>query len=288
MNDISPAEKPQHSNRATGSAVRRAWRLVRGERRGPISRFFGRRIPLKVGARRRQVRLGTLVSLAVVVVLALGSVVVFATPLLGARSVEVVGTKQLSAAQVRAAANVTEGAPLARINTGEIEARVRSIASVAQASVVRAWPATIRIKVKERRPAVAMQRGSEYVVIDALGVPYSTSKSRPADLPLIKVADPDAIVVPDFTKNPLPKNKTLLAAARTALTLTPELRAKLVRLDAPDPYRISVELTGGRSFFWGAADDLAENLRKATVATILLNRPGHIIDVSTPGVVSVR
>jgi len=242
-----------------------------------------------VGARRRQVRLGTLVSLAVLVVLALGSVVVFETPLLGARSVEVVGTKQLSAAQVRAAANVTEGTPLARINTGEIGARVRSIASVAQASVVRAWPATIRIKVKERRPAVAMQRGSEYVVIDALGVPYSTSKSRPADLPLIKVADPDAIVVPDFTKNPLPKkNKTLLAAARTALTLTPELRAKLVRLDAPDPYRISVELAGGRSFFWGAADDLAENLRKATVATILLNRPGHIIDVSTPGVVSVR
>lgn len=267
----------------------RAWRLVRGEHQGPVSRFMARKVDIRVGSRRRQASIGALTALGTVVVLILASVLVFATPLFGARSIDVTGVKQLSVQRVKDAAAVDSGTPLARLNTQDVARRVLSIPQVQKAQVTRSWPGTVRIKVKERRPAGVAQQGNQFVIIDAVGVPYLVSKTRPADLPLIAVADPARVAIPDFSATPQPKkDKTLVAMARTARALTPELREQLVKITATDQRRVVLELRGGRTFVWGAADDPTDNIRKATVATVLLGKPGKQVDVSTPGVVSVR
>ncbi len=293
MSDSSagaPSQRPgSQRHRPVRSALRRSWHLVRGERRGPLSRLLGRTVTLRVGSRRRRTTVGMVSVVAVLLVLSIGSVVVFATPLLGARSVQVVGADELTPDQIRTAANVDDGTPLARLNTGRIEANVSGLPSVAKVSVVRAWPATVRIKVTERRPAAVAQRGGEFVVIDSLGVLYRSVKERPANLPLVKDAYANSLVIPDFATDPTPKkDKALVAAVRVARALTPELSEKLVHIAAPDRRRVSLQLEGGRSVFWGSASETAENVRKATVATVLLARSGRTIDVSTPGVVSVR
>jgi cell division protein FtsQ len=59
----------------------------------------------------------------------------------------------------------------------------------------------------------------------------------------------------------------------------------LVRLEAPAPTRIVLRLAGGRQIVWG---DSSDNQAKARVATSLLARPGTVIDVSAPDVVTVR
>ncbi len=280
---------PHRKYRPVRSTLKRSWRLVRGERRGPLSRLLGRTVTLRVGARRRRITIGALSAIVVILVLAVGSVVVFATPLLGARSVQVVGAKELTADEIANAADIDRGTPLARLNTGDVESRVHAIPEVARVAVVRAWPATVRIKLSERRPAAVAQRDGKFIVIDRLGVPYRVMKERPAKLPLIKVSDASILVVPDFAVDPKPKqSKVLVAAVGVAQALTPELSEKLVHVNVSDPRRLSLQLTGGRSVFWGAADDPTENVRKATVATVLLGRPGRTIDVSTPGVVGVR
>ena len=286
----SASSRPARSRRrSVRTALRRSWRLVRGERRGPVSRLLSRPVTLRVGSRRRQLTVGTLSVIVIVLVLVVGSGVVFATPLLGARSVQVVGAEKLTTDKVRRAADIEAGTPLARLDTGKIESRVHALPEVAKVAVVRAWPATVRIKLTERRPAAVAQRSDQFVVIDTLGVPYRVTKQRPAKLPLIKVDDADVLAIPDFAIDPKPlRNKTLIASVRVVKALTPALSEKLLHITAPDPHRISLQLDGGRSVFWGAAGDPTENVRKAAAATALLSRSGRTLDVSTPGVVSIR
>ena len=68
-------------------------------------------------------------------------------------------------------------------------------------------------------------------------------------------------------------------------TITPALRERLVVLAAPAPTRIRLELSGSREIIWG---DGTQNGTKAQVATSLLARPGKVIDVSAPSVITVR
>jgi cell division protein FtsQ len=226
---------------------------------------------------------------ALVLVVAFASLVVFVTPVFGARSVAVVGTKTLTVERIRRAADISTGTPLARLDTGKVRSRILAIPEVRKATVLRSWPGTVRIKITERTPVAVIARNGQFVIVDSLGVPYLVEKTRPAELPLITVPNPNGVVIPNFATDSIPKkDKALVAAAATARVLTPELRVKLTSVDAPDQRHIQLKLTGGRVFFWGSAEDPTENVRKATVATVLLNRPGKTADVSTPGVVSVR
>ena len=94
--------------------------------------------------RRRWVRLGRVRSwiavLLVVVLLAAGAYVVWFSPFLAAEQVSVAGTDVLAPVEVREAAAVPIGQPLARLDLDAVRGRVGALPEVKSVRVTRAWP----------------------------------------------------------------------------------------------------------------------------------------------------
>ena len=75
---------------------------------------------------------------------------VFFSSWLAVQGVEVAGASTLSATEVRSAAGVTEGEPLARVDLDQIRARVEALATVKSADVTREWPDHVLVSIEER------------------------------------------------------------------------------------------------------------------------------------------
>ncbi|AVT32706.1 peptidase S33 [Plantactinospora sp. BC1] len=267
----SGAGRPPAGRSGTGRGADRGWRLVRAgtDAVPPSVRRFTRR------ARQRRVRAALpWTVLAGVLVLSLaGAAIVYATPLLGFRTLRVVGTTLVTDDQVRQAASVTEGVPLARVDLDGVRARVAELPPVARVTVSRQWPNTLRVEVVERTPVAAVPQNRRFLVIDAAGVVFQTRSDRPAGLPLARL------------RTPGPDDTATEGALTVLANLTPELRERLVELVVEGPARITVKLRGGRTVLWG---DASRSDAKAQVATSLLAREGETIDVRTPDVVTIR
>ena len=95
------------------------------------------------------------------------------------RSVQVTGTHLVTGAEVRSAAAIPPGLPLIRVNSAAVAHRVEQIRQVQSARVSRNWPDGITIAVTERTPALAVQAGSGYQLIDEYGVAVEPSARRP-------------------------------------------------------------------------------------------------------------
>ena len=249
----------------------RRWRLVRARPEAvPASlRRMYQRLPRPGGRTARPWLIGFGV---VAVVLGLLGWVVFGTSVLGVRDVRVTGSEIASPDQVRVVAAVVHGSPLARVDVGAVARRVRTLPSVADVAVVRAWPDTLVIAITERVALATVAAGDGFAILDAEGVVFRTAEERPADLILIRLTAPG------------PDDPATRAALQVATALTPELRARLRWLVAESPTGIRLQLTGGRVIVWGDAE---QSRTKAMVATSLLDQPGKTIDVSAPEVVTV-
>jgi cell division protein FtsQ len=250
----------------------RRWRLVRaGGDAVPASvrRFTAR-------ARRRRLRAARpwLVALGVLALAAGAWAVVFQTPLLGVSRIHVVGTRLVTPDEVRGAAGVPAGTPLARVDLDAVTRRVRALAPVERATVSRDWPDTLTVRVVERTPAAAVPAGQRFAIIDRTGVVFDSAPQRPADLPVVAVA------------TPRPDDPTTRAALTVLAALTPELRGALVSLVAEAPTRIRLELSEGRAIIWG--DATANDAKAQTVTGLLAGKSkGKVIDVSALPVVTM-
>jgi cell division protein FtsQ len=247
------------------------WRLVRARRDAvPASvRRFGAR------ARRNRLRVAVpwLVAAAVVVLIGAGGLVVWLGPALPVDSVRVVGAQLVPVDDVRAAAGVRPGTPLARVDVGAVHRRVAALPPVREVRIGRDLPGTVVIRISERTPAAVVERPGGPWLIDAAGVVYAPTASRPPGLVLLKIPSPAA------------GDATTRAALTVLRSLPPGLREPLAALAADAPARVRLELTDGRTIVWG---DSSENEAKARVALVLLTRPGRTIDVSAPELVTVR
>jgi cell division protein FtsQ len=250
--------------------VQRRWRLVRARSEAvPASlRRMYQRVPRPPA---RSATPWIIVAVSAVLVAVLGWVFL-GTAVFGVRRVEVTGSTIASADEVRSMAAVAPGTPLARVDTGAVAERVRTLAPVADVSVVRAWPDTLIIAITERVPIAAVAADGAYQILDAEGVVFRTAAARPGDLVLIRVAAPG------------PTDPATRAVLRVIGSLTPELRSQLRLAAAESAISIRLELRGDRVIIWGDAE---QNETKALVATSLLAQPGRTIDVSAPEVVTV-
>ena len=139
--------------------------------------------------------------------------------------------------------------------------------------MTRDWPSTVVIEVTERVLVAAVARPDRrYDLIDVDAVVFATASTRNA-LPEVRLATPG------------PADPTTRAALQVLASLTPALRERMTALVATAPTRIRLELSGSREIIWG---DASQCSTKAAVATSLLSRPGRVIDVSAPDVVTVR
>lgn len=250
---------------------RRSWRLVRASKDAiPTSvRKFMRR------ARQRRIR-----AVAPWGLLALGACVigllgwaVFVSPVLGVRHVVVIGTLHLDPAQVRQAAGVPVGTPLARVDVAAVQARVQALPPVGQVRATRRWPSTLLISLTERTPVGAVANGKQFDLLDDHGVIFRTVLSPPPGVVRMRLAAPG------------PADLSTLAGLTVLRALSPRLRSELLALVVDAPARIRLELRGDRMVTWG---DAADSELKAKVATALLAQSGDRIDVSAPRVVTIR
>ncbi|MEV6816612.1 FtsQ-type POTRA domain-containing protein [Micromonospora sp. NPDC051296] len=254
-----------------GRRPTRRWQLVRAGRDAvPAStrRFMAR-------ARRRRMRaaLPWAVAGGVLALAGLVAWTLLGTGLFGVREVRVEGAELVTAVQVRDAARVPDGAPLARVDLAELAGRIGALPPVERVTVHRDWPDALVVRLTERTGLAVVPRGEQFVVVDAAGVAFRTLPQRPDGLPLVRLAEPG------------PDDPDTQAGLAVLAVLTPQLRAELVEVTVEGLARISVRLRGDRTVFWG---DATRGADKARVATALLDQKAARIDVSAPDVVTFK
>lgn len=249
------------------------WRLITAQ--GEAAPESVRRFALRARQRRLRAAVPWLVLAGIVAVLAGCAGIVGFTGVFGVRQIVVNGTAVATPEEVREAADIRTGTPLARVDTAAVATRIERLASVRSAAVRRRWPGTLVVQVTERVAAavVPVPDGTGFLVVDETGVAFDTLQQRPADLSVVRVTAPSATD---------PATKAAMIVLRS---LPAELLEPLGALVAEAPARIRLELTDGRVVVWG---DSTANDAKARVAIVLLGGPGKVLDVSAPGLVSVR
>lgn len=194
------------------------------------------------------------------------------SPALGVEQVRVTGTGRLSPAQVREAAAIEPGTPLARLDTDEVTRRLETMAPVRAVEVVRRWPRTVEIRVRERAPAAVQPRGSSWALVDRTGVAFATERRRPRDLPVVSA--------------PVEQGAPALRAALEVLdALSPDVRGQVRQVRAASPEQVTLNLSRGRTVVWGSVDRAD---RKAAVLAVLLTRKASVYDVSAPDIPTTR
>lgn len=202
---------------------------------------------------------------------ALGLVLYF-TPLMSARSVEVRGTEAVSREEVLGAAAVQVGTPLLQIDTDAVADRVAGIRRVATARVQRGYPSTLRIIVTERIPLVVKDFPDGPHLFDRDGVDFATEPPPPG-LPYLDV------------ENPGPADPPTRAALEVMTALPPDVFAQVGRVSAPSVASVTLTLADGRTVVWGTTDRTGE---KANKLAALLTQPGRVYDVSSPDLPTVK
>lgn len=192
--------------------------------------------------------------------------------LLAATKVVVDGETTLSEAQIRKAADVPIGQPLARIDTVGIESRVASMERIQAVDVTRSLPNTIRIEVAERVPIAYARLGGQLRAIDRYGIAFRTLSKPPKRLLEVSVNVDD----------PRKRQQTLSAIASVVESINekdPQLRRQVQSISASTKDSIILDLSKGRTVTWGSAGN-AE--RKLTVLNSLLRISAKQYDISAP------
>ncbi|MDR0436653.1 MAG: FtsQ-type POTRA domain-containing protein [Propionibacteriaceae bacterium] len=190
---------------------------------------------------------------------------VFFSDLLALTQLRVEGNSIISVDEVVTAAQAPMNIPLARVDVAAISERVAALPQVAEVSVGRSWPHTLRISIVERTVVCQRLEGGVYQWVSADGVVFNVTAER-QDVPVVRTATIDA---------------QLLADAATVVVKLPSVVLDfLSEVQAISRDMIVIELNDGRQILWGSADD---SELKAQVIVPLLQVAATVYDVSAPG-----
>ena len=206
--------------------------------------------------------LGALVLVAAIVWLA------FWSPVLAVRQVVVTGVTGADKAAVVALVDVDKGTPLARVDLGAVEDRVRTRRTIAEVSVRREWPSTLRVRTVSRQPALVLKDPQgQLEVVDSTGVSYETVSKAPAGVPVVKAASSKGTT-----------KEALEAALSVIHTLPVDLAKKVTAIQVSTANLVSFTLDGVK-VVWGGAEDAD---RKLEILKALLATNPDVVDVSAP------
>ena len=236
------------------------------ERRPSVVRTADRFAERPRAERRRRWRRRALL-LAVLVLFAAAAWVLGWSDLFGVRTIEVVGVQRAPANFVVLTSDVEIGTPLARVDTEAVARKVEDLRVVADVSVERIWPHTLRITVHERQAVTVARRGDTLRLVDAAGIDFANAASLPRQLPLLDVdldlASPDEVAAGMAVVEGIPR--------------TLARRVATVEVRSPDDVRL--RLRSGAVVFWGDASAMAH---KADVLAALLPQHAQRYDVRAP------
>ncbi|MGW1763926.1 cell division protein FtsQ/DivIB [Streptomyces sp. NPDC002073] len=228
------------------------------------------------GPRSRKV-LAVAVLAAAVLLAGGGTWVLYGSSWLRVEKVGITGTGVLTVEQVRTAAAVPVGAPMASVDTDEIAARVRgALPRIDTVDVVRAWPHGIGLKVTERKPVLLVKKGTGYVEVDATGVRFATVAKAPAGVPELRL---DAEESPSLRR--FGEERLLHEAVGIAAELPPAVARDTRTMRVRSYDSVVLELTRGRTVVWGSAEQGESKAR--TLTALMKAAPGATqFDVSAP------
>lgn len=244
------------------------------------ARISARRAEVRASRRRARLRRTLLVLLGAAVLV--GAVLLERSTVLAVDRIDVVGVERLTRSEVLAAADVPPGTPILRVRTGRVAAAVAALPLVRAAEVDRTGPTSLRIALEERRPVLVATGRGRSVLLDRDGVVVAPGEA--AGLPTIVLA----VAPPDVGRSVV-DDGALANAHRAWVGLSGPLRARLVRLTAPDAERLELVLDSGIRVRFGRAEDLAAKVR--ALGAVLADTAGSgvtVIDVRVPAVPTVR
>ncbi|HZJ04894.1 MAG TPA: FtsQ-type POTRA domain-containing protein [Nocardioidaceae bacterium] len=214
-----------------------------------------------------------ILAIVLVAAAAAGSVwLMLFSSVLAVADVSVDGNEVLDPQQVRRAAAVPTGEPLATVDLDAIAARIEALPPVKSVDVSRAWPDRVRIAIRERDAVAVLERDGAVRGVDDEGVLFRSYPSVPNGLPVVRMGagtESDALAEATTVVGVLPRNLATMV--------------DFVEVDTIDT--ISLRLRSGPTIFWGSADDSAN---KAKVIAVLLKQEASTYDVSVPAQPTIR
>lgn len=231
------------------------------ERRVEVQRAQGRR------RLRRLVVALVLVGLGAIAYLALRS------PFLDVDRVQVTGADHVSADAIRDASGVRRGAALAFVGTGTVEGRIERLPWVADASVTRVFPGTLRVTVREHIPTAYVRDDNGFVLLAGNG--RALGRVRDLSAGLVEVRGVRRVPADGETVSP--------ADAPGVVARLPEALRTRVQAVEVAAGGLQLQLREGGVVRLGSPDDLEA---KAAAAEAVLAEPDaspfSYLDVSVP------
>jgi cell division protein FtsQ len=258
-------ETRRRADRMERAAARAARRAERSE-----ARRFTRR-----SRRRRLISWGAIATFAIFISTVL---IVTLSPLMSLTDIRVTGTTRLDAAAVSSALENHRGTPLALVDEQEIRNDLRGFVLIRSYSLEIVPPNSLVVRIVERTPIGAIERGSAFDLVDAAGVVIESAKERPIDVPLLRAgaADPALAAFRSVTE------------VLDALPDDLQSRVDVVTATTRDDVSFTIRELGHR-VVWGGAERSAYKSR-VLEAAIAVNDPAVSwqFDVSAPDSVIVR
>lgn len=228
--------------------------------------------------RSRQRRLAITTAAGTLVVLVAGVAVVTLSPLMALDTIQVVGTSRLDAPTVGAALDNHLGTPLALLDEGAIRDDLAAFPLIRSFATEVIPPHTLVVRIVERAPVGAIERGAVVDLVDAAGVVVETAGELPVGIPMIAAASAE------------PGSLAFGSVAAVLTALPPELRAQVALINASTRDDVSFTMTGvGHRVVWGSAER-SDFKARVLAAAIAATSDGTAweYDVSAPESLVVR
>lgn len=249
--------------------------MSEGKRVDTDPRISRRRKAVARSKRRR-----ILIGLGVVLLLVVVGWAMFFSPLLDVREIKVTGARFTTEEEIADASRLLdEPTNLLLLGTDEISSRVEELPWVAEAQVDRMMPGTVRIRVRERKPALLLSLGAARWTIDARGYVLSTGEAREG-LPVLA-----GVEVGDIEPGLRLMTEEAEAALAAYRGLPDSLTEQVIGVFAPTVERISFSLGSGTVIRYGAAEDMRDKNQVLKALLARLRSQGRTvayIDVRVP------
>lgn len=234
-----------------------------------------RATPLLTPAQRRaRRRRRTLSGVVVALVAALLLVwVIFFSPLLAVRSIEVNGAQLTDEQEVQQHLEHFQGTPMTRISEADVMDSLGDLPQVRSVHVMTLPNHRLMVELTERVPVAAVQDGQSWSLVDHDGTVLQTSDDlAELDVPVIE-GGTEVLGTDDFT-----------SVAEVLGTLPSALLEQVSSAKAQSDSTVELELDGGITVRWG---DASRSALKAEVLAQLVQAPEQtgavsVYDVSSP------
>lgn len=187
-------------------------------------------------------------SLALVIVAIWG---MFWSPLLRVRELKLQGAERTTLGEVEEVTRLLAGdTNLLLLSTGGVEADIETLPWVESAEVDRTLPATVKVRIVERKPELVLSLGAAKWTIDADGNVLATGEAEPG-LPVLA-----GLQVDQLEPGIQLRTEEAVSALRSYRRLPKVVRRQVAAVFAPTIERISFSLEGGTVIRFGSAEQL--------------------------------